>query len=622
MVKKGRPRKMKSKRVLAKVRYKVEKKVKEHRRKLKKHERKSGIKQKPRKDIGIPNLAPFKENILREAQDRKAKEEEEKKRQKDKRFQEVMKQRKIGDLQTSAERRAKAFEQKQSILGSKISSGSHSARDLETSRKTYYKEFKKVLEASDIVIQVIDARDPLGSRCPQLEKAVLSAGINKRMILLLNKIDLVPSENVEKWLKHLRNEFPTVAFKASTQLQRQNLSQSKVPVTLSTKDLLQSSRCLGAETLMKLLNNYCRSADIKTAVTVGIVGFPNVGKSSVINSLKRSKACNVGSQPGVTKAKQEVQLAKNIKLLDSPGVVMAASNSEVALVLRNCIKIEALDDPISPVQAILKRCNKQQIMLHYTIPDFSGVDEFLGLLARRQGKLKKGGMPNKDKAARGMLMDWNSGRISFYTHPPEQHRLPTHIDAAIVTEMGKAFDIGSLEQEDKETLGVLPPVRPSNTILVESAGPTLGVTEDDIASDNETEELMVREDDEDVDAVHNLEDNTDVEDSQEHKEAQHSEIGDVTISLSGEISSERVKCNDGSVYTQGAQFIGKHQSAVNVDTNQHNKSKKKEFKQMIKKRKRADKLATILSDELTVAMDFLGEDDDDDYDFKKDFIKE
>ena len=73
-------------------------------------------------------------------------------------------------------------------MGSKISSGSHSARDLETSRKTYYKEFKKVLEASDIVIQVIDARDPLGSRCPQLEKAVLSAGINKRMILLLNKI--------------------------------------------------------------------------------------------------------------------------------------------------------------------------------------------------------------------------------------------------------------------------------------------------------------------------------------------------------------------------------------------------------------------------------------------------
>ncbi len=92
-------------------------------------------------------------------------------------------------------------------------------------------------------------------------------------------------------------------------------------------------------------------------------------------------------------------------------------------------------------------------MLHYTIPDFSGVDEFLGLLARRQGKLKKGGMPNVDKAARGMLMDWNSGRITFYTHPPEQHMLPTHIDAAIVSEMGKAFDFGLLEQEDKETLG-------------------------------------------------------------------------------------------------------------------------------------------------------------------------
>ena len=60
----------------------------------------------------------------------------------------------------------------------------------ERSRKTYYREFKKVVDASDIIIQVLDARDPLGCRCPQVEQAVLTSGKNKKLILLLNKIGI------------------------------------------------------------------------------------------------------------------------------------------------------------------------------------------------------------------------------------------------------------------------------------------------------------------------------------------------------------------------------------------------------------------------------------------------
>lgn len=67
------------------------------------------------------------------------------------------------------------------------------------------------------VFPVLDARDPLGSRCRKLEESVLNAG--KRMVLLLNKIDLVPKENVQKWLTYLRGRLPTIAFKASTQEQ-------------------------------------------------------------------------------------------------------------------------------------------------------------------------------------------------------------------------------------------------------------------------------------------------------------------------------------------------------------------------------------------------------------------
>lgn len=111
---------------------------------------------------------------------------------------------------------------------------------------------------------------------------------------------MVPREILEKWLKYLRRQTPTVAFKASTQSQSRTLGQKKFNQAKKEK-VMQSSVCIGADLLMSLLSNYCRNKDIKTSITVGIVGLPNVGKSSLINSLKRSRACNVGATPGVTK---------------------------------------------------------------------------------------------------------------------------------------------------------------------------------------------------------------------------------------------------------------------------------------------------------------------------------
>lgn len=95
-------------------------------------------------------------------------------------------------------------------------------------------------------------------------------------------------------------------------------------------------------------------AQIKTSISVGVVGLPNVGKSSLINSLKRARVASVGSTPGVTRALQEVHLDKHVKLLDCPGVVMAASNPEdvAAAALRNAIRIEQLSDPLAPGQSL------------------------------------------------------------------------------------------------------------------------------------------------------------------------------------------------------------------------------------------------------------------------------
>ncbi|XP_015750130.1 PREDICTED: guanine nucleotide-binding protein-like 3 homolog [Acropora digitifera] len=106
-------------------------------------------------------------------------------------------------------------------------------------------------------------------------------------------------------------------------------------------------------------------------------------------------------------------------------------------------QIEKIADPTPAVEAILRRCNKKQVMEKYLVPDYNGVHEFLAYLGKRLGKLKKGGIPDTVAAGKIILRDWNSGKIVFYTHPPEQHSLPTHLSADIVSEWSKEFDLVS-----------------------------------------------------------------------------------------------------------------------------------------------------------------------------------
>ena len=107
-----------------------------------------------------------------------------------------------------------------------------------------------------------------------------------------------------------------------------------------------TSTAVGTENLMNILKNYARveggDRKAKQVIAVGIVGFPNVGKSSLINSLKRSKAAAVGNVPGMTKGMQEVQLDKNITLLDSPGVVLTTKDQSDSLILRSALRVEEI----------------------------------------------------------------------------------------------------------------------------------------------------------------------------------------------------------------------------------------------------------------------------------------
>lgn len=104
---------------------------------------------------------------------------------------------------------------------------------------------------------------------------------------------------------------------------------------------------------------------IKKSITVGVIGLPNVGKSSLINSLKRSHVVNVGATPGLTRSMQEVHLDKNVKLLDCPGVVMlrSAGGSDSSIALRNCKRIEKLEDPVTPGNRFFLPCSMFLVLL-------------------------------------------------------------------------------------------------------------------------------------------------------------------------------------------------------------------------------------------------------------------
>eukprot|EP01023_Acetabularia_acetabulum_P068243 TRINITY_DN9626_c0_g1_i2.p1 TRINITY_DN9626_c0_g1~~TRINITY_DN9626_c0_g1_i2.p1 ORF type:complete len:520 (-),score=109.44 TRINITY_DN9626_c0_g1_i2:269-1615(-) len=332
-------------------------------------------------------------------------------------------------------------------------------KGVDTSRRAFYREFKKVVELSDVIIQVLDARDPVSCRCLDVERYVRSVNPNKKVFLLLNKIDLIPSEVCEAWLKYFREEIPCVAFKCSTQKQTTNLGHK--PSSTTNKSI---SECLGGDTLLQLLKNYSRSGDMKRAITVGIVGIPNVGKSSLINSLKRARVATVGNKPGVTRNIQEVQLDKNVQLLDSPGIVF---QDGAGAVLRNAVAIDKLDDPITPVFQIVEKVGKNSLMKAYKISNFEDADGFIRNVAMVRGKLRKGGTPDVYSAAKLILQDWNDGKLPFYTLPPKR-ALPSNTQ--IVSNWSADFDVDSVYAQEKSTvIAGLPTMDESEQQFVEIA---------------------------------------------------------------------------------------------------------------------------------------------------------
>lgn len=282
-------KKGKSKRTSLQDKYKIQRKVVETHRKRRKQAKKDAATGKTipkKKDPGIPNSWPFKQELLGQIQrskDRQTQKLEELKQRRKAELQALRQHqaeggsaRTVQELMAQATADQDAFNAKQQDGIVEESTTSVDATVGQSSRRAYLKELKKVVESSDVILQVLDARDPIATRAmhPSIVQ-MLESSADKRVVMVLNKIDLIPKPVVGDWLSYLRKSHPAIAIKAN---------QGYAHAGEVSEDATVATKAVGMDGLLQLLKNYARTGvgKNKTSIVVGIVGYPNVGYVSYL----------------------------------------------------------------------------------------------------------------------------------------------------------------------------------------------------------------------------------------------------------------------------------------------------------------------------------------------------
>lgn len=251
----------------------------------------------------------------------------------------------------------------------------------------------------DLVIELVDARIPLASRNPDID----TLGKNKSRLILLNKSDLADERTNKLWKEYF---------------EKQGLYVLEV----------NSRNGNGIKAIHGLVQKACREkierdkkrGILNRPVRAMVVGIPNVGKSTFINSFAGKACTKTGNKPGVTKGKQWIRLNKSLELLDTPGILWPKfDNQEVGLKLA---LIGSMNDEIVPVEEMavsliemLKKKYGGALFKRYGIEEEKEPFVLLEEIARKRGCLLKGEEPDKKKAAALMLDDFRSGRLGRIT---------------------------------------------------------------------------------------------------------------------------------------------------------------------------------------------------------------
>ncbi|MBI5872160.1 50S ribosome-binding GTPase [archaeon] len=255
--------------------------------------------------------------------------------------------------------------------------------------KSFWDIVNKIIERSDIIIEVLDARFPELARNKEIEEKVGNKG--ELLMLVLNKCDLLEEQK--------RGQFYAVID-----------GSVKLPaVFISVKERMGIGRLKNKvrEHAKRILKEYAKG--IKEAVVIGVLGYPNTGKSSVINALAGKHKARTSAVSGFTKGMQLVKFMNNIYLLDSPGVFPYLEKDEVKGALMGAIDYSKVNEPEIVALEIIKLF-KDKIRGNYAV-DFADEEDSLKKIALKKNFLKKRAEPDIERAARFLIKEWQEGRI-------------------------------------------------------------------------------------------------------------------------------------------------------------------------------------------------------------------
>lgn len=255
-----------------------------------------------------------------------------------------------------------------------------------------WNELYKVIDSSDVVVHVLDARDPLGTKCDQIEEFIKTKAQHKHLVYVLNKVDLIPTNVTAQWLRILSKEHPCIAYHSNS-----------LDNNYGKMNLMNVFRQL--KTLYK-----------KETLSIGFVGYPNCGKSSIINTLRNKKVCKSAPVPGETRCWQYITLMKDLYLIDCPGVVPVSDYKQA--VLKGAIRIENVEDPEDLIPDVIKLTGQKAVESCYGI-EFEGLEDLFEKMAVKYGKLVKRGEPNTNIISKMILHDLQRGKIPYHIKPEE-----------------------------------------------------------------------------------------------------------------------------------------------------------------------------------------------------------
>ncbi len=253
-----------------------------------------------------------------------------------------------------------------------------------------WRDLRLVVSRADIVLEVLDARNPLATRSHRLERMVESMG--RELILVLNKSDLVPRSIIEEWARLFRDQGYHTVYMAARGHKGTRILRRKI------REVAQAF-----------------------PVIVAVTGYPKTGKSTIINALKGRHSAStspIPGSPGYTRHVQLYRIDSKILMIDTPGVI-PVEGGLLERIIRG-YSPEQLDDPAKPaimlIQEILKH-NPHAFKQAYGI-DSSDPMEILEEIARKRGWFyRKTREPLIEEAARTVIRDYHRGRIPFYVKP-------------------------------------------------------------------------------------------------------------------------------------------------------------------------------------------------------------